>query len=359
MKLCFIAPARNYHTKKWCKYFLEKGYEIDVITLAFDEIEGVNVHYFDTGVSGLQSDFSKIKYLKGVLFFKRTLKEISPDIISVHYASSYGMIAALSGIRNYNLSIWGSDIYEFPKKSIVHKIALMYSLNRANKIMSTSIAMAKEASHYTKKDICVTPFGVDTDFFSPQKRTRKNDDCFVVGTVKTLNPIYGINYLIEAISIVKEERNDINIKLRIAGDGTEESELHELAKKLNLDKITEWLGFISQEQAAEEWANMDVGVICSLQESFGVSALEAESSQIPVIVSDAPGLIETTEKDVTSIVVHRANAREIADAIIYLYDNPCVRNSFGEKGRKLVIDKFQYDKCFKHIEKNLIKYTMK
>ena len=121
MRICFLAPANNYHTKKWCEYFVGKGHEVHVISFIKDNIDGVNVHFVDAKVNPFSSDIKKIKYL----FYKRRIKkiinEIKPDIINSHYATSYDMLAALCNI-NFVLSVWGSDVYNFPKKSLIHKI---------------------------------------------------------------------------------------------------------------------------------------------------------------------------------------------------------------------------------------------
>ena len=125
------------------------------------------------------------------------------------------------------------------------------------------------------------------------------------------------------------------------------------APELEIEEITKWLGFISQEEAAAEWANMDIAVVPSVtdSESFGVSAVEAEACQIPVIISDVPGLMEATQPGVTSIVVTRRSAQALADAIVLLYQNPEVRKRMGEAGRKLAVEKFDYQLCFENIEK--------
>lgn len=352
MRICFLAPASNYHTKKWCKWFCEHGHEVHVISFINDKIDNVSVHFVDTGASADSGDSEKIKYLFKAKHVKKIVEQIKPDTLNVHYATSYGTVAALSGLKGYTLSVWGMDIYDFPKKSILHRIMLKYSLNKAGYLFSTSKAMAEETKKYTKKNIEITPFGVDMNLFNPDKRNR-NDSEFVVGTVKSLTPKYGIDYLIKAVSLIKKERPDVPIKLRIAGSGEKEAEYKQLAIDVNIDSITEWLGFISQEDAAKEWANMDVAVVASTldSESFGVSAVEAEACGTPVIISDIPGLMEATNPGVSSIVIPRKDENEIKNAILALYDDPDKRRKMGTLGRQFVSDKYEIDMCFHKIER--------
>lgn len=355
MKICFLAPANNYHTKKWSKWFSNHGHEVHVISFIDDSIDNVKVHYIDTGVSTDSSDSKKIKYLLKARQVKKIVDTICPDVVNAHYATSYGTVAALSGLKNYVLSVWGSDVYDFPKKSLFHKWMLKYSLYRAKYIFSTSRAMADETHKYTNKKIEITPFGVDMDLFNPNKRIRsydlQQDGKFIVGTVKALTPKYGIDYLLKAVYIIKREHPEIPIYVRIAGKGEKELEYKELAEQLEIADIVTWLGFIPQEEAACEWANMDVAVIPSLQESFGVSAVEAQACQIPVIISNVPGLKEATRPQISSVVLEKIDAREIADAILQLYENRQLCIAYGIAGRKFVDREFEINNCFKKIEK--------
>ena len=347
MKICFLAPANNHHTKKWCEYFLSKGHKITVISFVPGNIDNVDVHYINCSVKTDDSDIKKIKYLLKINKIKKIIKKVDPDIINAHYATSYGMVAALCNLKKYILSVWGTDVYIFPKKSIIHKIYFKYLINKAPYIFATSNALKKELKKYTEKQIYVTPFGVKMDLFNSNKRTRKDND-YIIGTVKTLKEKYGIRYIIEAVKIIKNKIP--NLKVVIAGSGNQEFELKELAKKNNVD--IDWLGTISQEQAAITWANMDLALIPSIDnsESFGVSVIEAEASQIPVIITDLPGLLETTT-DKSRIVIPRKDSLSLANAIIELYNNPKKREQMGINGRKYVEKKYEYNKCFEKIEK--------
>ena len=354
MKICLIAPAENYHTRKWCAWFLAQGYEVSVVSFTEGEIPGVSVFCIDTGAGVEDSDLSKLRYLTAWRKIRKTVEGIGPDLISVHYATSYGTAAGIAGLKNYALSVWGGDVYTFPHKSPMHRALLQYSLEHAACLLSTSAAMAREVGKYTDKKFYVTPFGVKTELFSPERRSREeNDGRFVIGTVKALKPKYGIDVLLKAVALVKQQHPEIPVELRIAGEGPCEAEYRRLTAELGIEEITKWLGFISQEDAATEWANMDIAVVPSVtdSESFGVSAVEAEACRIPVIISDVPGLMEATQPGVTSIVVTRRSAEALADAIVLLYQNPEVRKRMGEAGRKLAVEKFDYQLCFENIEK--------
>lgn len=359
MKICFIAPASNYHTVKWSRWFSSRGNEVHVVSFIDAVIPNVTVHYIDAGVSVSDSDSKKLKYLLHGKDIKRIVDGINPDIVNVHYATSYGAVTALSGIKDYILSVWGSDVYDFPQKSFLHKALLKYSLKRAGHIFSTSQAMAEETRKYTDKKIDITPFGVDMELFNPKRRISSKDQ-FVIGTVKTLDSKYGIDYLLKAGKLIKKQRPDIPLRIRISGKGPRENEYKCLAGTLEINDITTWLGFISQEDAATEWANMDVAIVPSTleSESFGVSAVEAEACGTAVIISDIPGLMEATKPGLTSVVVHRENAEEIAAAVIDLYDNPEKRLNLGKAGRQFAEKEYELNKCFEKPYKLFVDYSV-
>lgn len=358
MKICFIAPANNYHTKKWCNWFKKQGHQIDVISFVEGDIDDCIIHYIDSGVDVRSGDIQKLRYLLQARKVHQIVKDIKPDVINAHYATSYGMVAALAHLPSYYLSVWGSDVYDFPKKSILHRLMLQISLNRAKYLLSTSHAMADEASRYTKKVFEITPFGVDCQLFSPDKMRRrefnevdtKNGRDYVIGTVKALSDKYGIATLLKATALLKEQHPEVSVQLRIAGKGPQEDEYRRLAQDLGIENITHWLGFISQEQAAVEWANMDCGIIPSESESFGVSAVEAQACGTPVIISDIPGLMEATKPGETSIVIPRKNPSKLAQAMYEMYADDKIRSVIGRAGRKFVCETYELNDCFKRIE---------
>lgn len=349
MKICFISP-NGPHMEKWCRWFSQNGHQIDVIS--FDEAQNpyARVHIIPTGVNAqTASQLQKLTYLTHCRTVKKLVKLVRPDVIHVHFASSYGGVAALAGLGRYILSVWGSDIYGFPKKSFLHRKLLEFSLRSASALFSTSEAMASEAKKYTDKPIEITPFGVDMDLFRPKQHGKREE--FVIGTVKSLVPTYGIEYLLRAVAVLHANYPAIPFRLRIAGGGAWGNEYKRRATELGISDITEWLGVISQTQAAMEWAGFDVAVMPSLSESFGVAAVEAQACGVPVIVSDAPGFLETTCPEVSSIVVPRRDVSSIVDAILRLYHDAALRKEMGNAGRRYVLKRYDMDRCYGRIEK--------
>ena len=366
MRICYLSNANNYHTIKWCRWFSERGHRILVLSLdpcSSEEmlsLGGVKVVWLRSPANRNSSGLAKMAYALTAGQAHKAISRFSPDVLHAHYASSYGLVASLASAGDYYLSVWGADVYDFPQRSPLHRAIIRCALGHARWAMSTSEAMAKEAGKYTNKDFYITPFGVDMELFSPSRKSRTvGDGRFVIGVVKALEPKYGIDVLLRGAARLLEARPDIPLEVRIAGKGSQQDELRRLATELGISDRVAWLGFIPQEQAACEWADMDVAVVASTleSESFGVSAVEAQACGTPVIYSDIPGLMEAAGGGRTGICVQRSDPDALARELARLYDDEELRIRLGKEGRDYVSATFDIDSCFERVaslyERNL------
>ncbi len=352
MKICYLADINSAHTHKWLNYFKNKGYDIHVISLGNGEYEGVNVHCLDVtdNVMKKASDKNKLQYIKKIKRVKELVNEIKPDILHAHYATSYGLLGALANYHPYIISAWGSDVYDFPIKSPVHKMMLKYNLKKADYIFSTSNVMKEETQKYTNKNIEVTPFGVDINRFVP-RRTEKDE--VVIGTIKTLEEKYGIQYLVKAFAQLKDRNPDMNLKLRIGGKGSQEDYLKGLCRDLKIYNDVTFLGFVNPDDVVKEFQNFDIAVFPSTldSESFGVAAVEAESCGTPIVVSEVGGLMESTKPGITSLVAKKASVEDLRDKIDMLVKDKELRLKMGTAARKFVEDNYNLEDNFAYVDK--------
>lgn len=349
MKICYLSDATSAHTKKWCNFFLGKGYEIIVVSLGDGHIDGCKVYSFGEKDLVNKSDINKLfTYTFKIRKIKKIIEDEKPDIIHAHYATSYGLLASLLKIHPYILSFWGSDVYDFPNRSFFHRYLLKRNIKSADYIMSTSEDMKKQVLKYTNKDILVTYFGVDIELFKPMKVERS--EYFTVGTVKSFYEKYCLDYLIKGFKLFIDRIDNKNVKLLLGGRGNQEEYLRSLVKKLELENNVEFLGFLNQEEVAKAFNKMDVAVFPSAAESFGVAAVEAQSCGIPTIVSNVGGLPEATNPGETSIVIEPKDEFQIADAIETLYNDEDLRIQMGKKGRQYVESKFNFVDNFNYVD---------
>jgi L-malate glycosyltransferase len=355
MKILFLADALSSHTVKWINALNNRDIDIFLYTLCsfnkenFDNSIKIDSLYLkDEITNNTVGSFKKIKYLKALPRINAIIKKFKPDIIHAHYLSSYGLLGILTGFHPILISAWGIDIIGFPKRTIFHKMLTRFICQKADKIMVTSEYMKKWLEKITSKRVITIPFGIDTKVFMPKKYlspfSSKN---LVIGTIKTLREQYGIEYLIQAYSILNEKYPELSIKLLIIGSGQLKNKLIEISKSLNVSKNILFTGYIPHKEIHNYHNMIDIFVAVSTmdEETFGVAVLEASACEKPVVVSNVGGLIETVIDGQTGIIVPPRNSEKTAEAIEKLIFNPDLRTKLGKAGRERVISCYEWDGC--------------
>ena len=341
MKILYIGMLNSSHTVKWVNAFSDRGHEVMVATLAGQTDLRSEIRP-DIRVAELPKSGFKGYYLNGPAL-RKLYREFRPDVANAHYASGYGTLARVAGIPDLILSVWGSDVYEFPYQSRLKENILKKNLSYATRICSTSHCMARQVEKIMGRemDITVTPFGVDTDRFSPAEE--KSEGKVVFSFAKLLIPNYRADLLIQAYeTFVKEtEGAKDNSELRIYGDGSDREILEKMARDTGLN--ISFMGMIPNTEMPEALRGSDVFCCVSDSESFGVSAVEAMACGVPVIATDTEGFVEVVGED-TGFIVPRNDSRAVADKMKVLYEDEALRKSLGEAGRRRVLENYDWNK---------------
>lgn len=355
MKVLLISDHLSSHTLKWAISLSERNIDILIFSLNFgndfsySKYNNIEVETYNVGTETVKSGnlLTKSSYLFAISRLKKTIKRFNPDILHAHYATSYGILGALSGFHPFIISVWGSDVYDFPNNFITRFI-LKYNLRKADRILSTSHVMAEETKKYTSSEIEVTPFGIDIESFRPMKvDSIFPKDALVVGTIKALEDKYGVDYLIRAFKIVRDQRPNKSIKLLLVGTGSKELELKNLVADLGISDEVVFTGRIPHDEVPRYMNMLDVYVALSTldSESFGVAILEASACEKPVVVSNVGGLPEVVNEGVTGFVVDKCNEIAASKAMGKLIDEPALRVGMGLAGRVRVIEHYNWGNC--------------
>jgi glycosyltransferase involved in cell wall biosynthesis len=343
LTIALLAGISSIHTTRWANALADRGHDVHLITLhrGGDIIsEKVKVHRLPfLGNKG---------YFLNVPFLRKLLRKFKPDLLHAHYASGYGTLGRLSGFHPYTLSVWGSDVYDFPYQSPLKRRLLQKNLEAADLIASTSDVMAKQIHKICKGSRThVTPFGVDTELFKPSA-SPKNKDTVTIGTVKKLAFKYGIDTLIKGFA---EARNFLakngkhtasKLRLLIVGGGEDRKPLERLVDSLNIVDVTEFTGAVPHALVPEYLNKLDIYIAASRSESFGVAILEASACALPVIVTDVGGLPEVVEAEVTGKIVERDDYIALAKAIEQLVIDKSLRKSMGQAGLQRVMTHYTW-----------------
>lgn len=339
MKVALLGGASSIHTIRWANGLASHGVEVHLISAHPLQ----HPLHEDVAFYALQYR-APLAYLFAAREVRRLIERIRPDVFNAHYATGYGLLARLTGFGVTLLSVWGSDIYDFPTKSFIHRRLLRGNLKFPAAIASTSKCMALElARTYAHASVFITPFGVDTGMFRPHPPGCKPVDGVVVGTVKSLAGIYGVDILIRAFAHAWQSLGrPSNLYLEISGDGPDREALSALAAELGVGAQLTLHGAVSHDQVPAMIHRLDIFVALSRFESFGVAVLEAAACEVPVVVSDAEGLAEVTRDGVNGFIVPREDVHAAAMAMIRLIEDPGLRKEFGRAGRLHVTAEYSW-----------------
>ncbi|MFZ3101750.1 MAG: glycosyltransferase [Desulfitobacteriaceae bacterium] len=347
-KLCLMANAASSHTEKWATELAKRGWKVDIISIIPAQIPHVEVHV----VPRLWGGKTEFVFLRQRWIIE-TVKKLQPDLVHAHYATSFGFLGVVAEVHPLIISAWGSDIFSFPRTSLLHRYLLERILRKADVLCSTSQTMAFEMQKYLspQRKVEVIPFGVDIERFSPpeERASLKSASPVVFGVAKYLQPVYGLDILIKAFALL-ENRCPGRALLRIAGDGAEKKKLQNLTTRLGLDQQVEWLGAIPNSEVAALYKSLDVVVVPSRQESFGVTAVEGSACGCPIIASRVGGLPEVVIDQETGLLIPPENVEELCLAMEFMIAHPEKRVLMGQAGRELVLKHYDWQRNVSQME---------
>jgi glycosyltransferase involved in cell wall biosynthesis len=359
MRFCYLANASSVHTCRWVRYFVERGHEVHVISFENAQIEGAKIHFLKLPLLVKNATFPlKVAYTYKM---KTLIKRIQPDALHAHYVTNYGLFGALCNFKPFVITAWGSDVLIVPEArfiSMIKAYIARYVLRKADLITCDAKHM-KEAMRrlgIAPQKISIICFGVDTKKFSPREKSEKLRerlrifDSPAIISLRNLEPTYDVESLIRSVPLVLKEVPES--KFLIAGKGSEEKRLGELAKSLGVSDSVKFMGFIPNEELPTYLNTVDVYVSTSLSDAgIAASTAEAMSCGLPVIVTDVADNKEWVEDGITGFVVPTKDPKLLAEKIIYLLQNENVRKKFGKISRKIIEERNNYYKEMEKMEK--------
>lgn len=358
MRILLLAAGNDIHSVRWANQLFMNGNEVHLCYLknhkpSTDKFN-CNVILHELRVS------SPLGYYFNMFQLKKIVNKINPDILNVHYASGYGTLARLVNFHPYLLSVYGSDVYDFPYNNRINMHIIKKNLISADGIASTSAVMAKQVTRLINvviPDSNITPFGVDVTKFRNIKNIRDNQN-LIIGSIKKLAPKYGMRYGILAIdylvnNLFPENNIKIPLKYYIYGEGKEKEELEKLIFEKKMMNIIEFKGRIPNSEVPKALNELDIFLGNSIldSESFGVAIVEAMACEVPVIVTNVDGFKEVVDHGSAGIMVKRKDYVEMANRIMELIQSPNKMKKLGEIERARVIKEYDWVKNVKKMEK--------
>lgn len=334
-------------TKKRKILFLGETYRADAITW----MEGLK-EYGDfeiltwelkTSSAGFVNRLSRIMEYCGALFIIRKLiREKQPDMVIAERTTSYGFLAALSGVKPVAIAQQGmTDLW--PESSLLYpvkKTIQNYAFRKATLIHAWGTVMthSMRKNNVDMTKVMVLPKGIDTKIFKNDTPEQGNTIHAIV--TRSLLPEYRHNTILKAFGLLHEK--GIDFKLTIVGSGTQLMHLKELAKKLGIDNKVDFTGRIPNHELPALLKQANFYISMPVTEGVSGSLFEAMATECYPIVTDIAGnqcwITHRENGQLVSVDDKEMLAREL----IWAHENKEYRSQAVKKNRKFVEEKANY-----------------
>jgi len=205
-------------------------------------------------------------------------------------------------------------------------------VNACDEIIAVSAVPARYIKKLYKGEINIVPNGINLDRFHPDLRPfeKYRDGKINILFLGRLDKRKGVRYLLKAYRSLRGKYSDI--RLIIAGSGSEEEKIRKYVKKNGL-KDLELLGFVEEEDKPRLYATCDIFCSPALYgESFGMVLVEAMACGKPVVAYANDGYKCVLKGKGALLLCEPKDVGALADKIEILYSDEKFRNDMSEWG---------------------------
>ena len=328
VKICFFADGKSVHTQRWLREMVARGFEVILITRRLNLHNQFKAYVVEPG-------FGWTGWLRGIPKIRRLVRNIKPDIVHGHYVTSYGLWAAICGVKPLVLTAWGSDILVSPKENRIIRWLTSWVLSKAYLITADSADALDEIKTYTPQaKMEQVQWGVDINKFQ-YSRSVSNENIFNVVSLRTWSANYNIDLILEAFAEFKKSLPNRHVHLHLLGGGEQENGLKILAKSLGIEPEVTFHGMVSEDRLFEILAVADISISVPNTDATAMSLLESMAAGLPVIVSDLKANRQWIDQS-GGRIVPVGDVGSITCALIELARDPELRIRMGMNNRAKV-----------------------
>jgi glycosyltransferase involved in cell wall biosynthesis len=312
-------------------------------------------------IQNFSGPVNPIKDLKTIFELLKLLKKNNFDIIHTHNSKA-GFLGRLAGKINGKVKIIHTvHGFSFHEKEKWYKRYMFLFLEKLAAswadhlifISSPLIEWAKK-ENLIKQNYSKIYSGIELDKFDTNKNKKElkqkfniSSNAFVVGEVAKLWDGKGHITILKAAKLLKNKITDL--KILFVGEGNLRPILEKKIKEYDLENIVEITGFMND--VTEITSVMDIALLISDFEGMGRVILEAMACKIPVIGTKVGGIVDLIQNEKTGLLISPNNPKILADKILFLYNNPEIRQNLIKNAYKKINEKFTAKSMVKKINK--------
>ena len=246
-----------------------------------------------------------------------------PDVVHAHVALPAGLAGALIK-RLFAIPLVVTEhtgpfslLMRDRSAAFMTRTALQY----ADRVVAVSRALRDQIWAYPqlKRHIDIISNVVNTAEFAAPRAARLDVPYRLLFVGEMDTPIKGTDYMLGALSLLKQR--GVDCRLKLVGRGRNKREYEALARQLGVADLCEFVGVVPHTEMARLMHESDVYVMSSLAETFGVVLVEAMAAGVPVVATRCGGPEEIVTEDV-GLLVEPANSAALAEAIADVLARP-------------------------------------
>jgi L-malate glycosyltransferase len=323
------------------KALAQKGHQVHFITYSppvrLDFLSG-NLFYHEVSVS----DYPLFDYPPYELVLSSKLVDVVKyeklDLLHVHYAIPHAsaaymakQILASQGINiPFITTLHGTDITLVGKDPSFEPV-ITFAINQSDAVTAVSESLKQDTYinfPKVKKEIKVIPNFICLDEYNMevgvcQKKMYAPKGERILIHVSNFRKVKRVE---DVVRIFEKVRKVIPSKLILVGDGPERGNIEKLCRELNICDDVRSLGkIVNPEQILKI---SDLFLLPSETESFGLAALEAMASKVPVISTNSGGLTEVNVNGFSGYLSNVGDVEDMAKNAISILKDDATLNQF-------------------------------
>lgn len=264
---------------------------------------------------------------------KKIIKTQQPDMVIAERTTSYGFLAALSGVKPVAIAQQGkTDLW--PEKSIslpLKRLIQNYAFKKADLIHAWGPVMTISMleANVDMNKVLVLPKGIDLTKFGNQNNANPEKICAIV--TRSLLPEYRHAIILKSFAILNQK--GIDFVLTIIGDGSQLSKLKDLAKDLGIEDKVNFTGRIPNTELPKLLQQSNIYISMPITEGVSASLFEAMATNCYPIVTDIAGNQSWIKHRENGQLVTIDDYKMLAEELIWAFENNKHRNEAVLKNR--------------------------
>lgn len=332
---CLLTGGTEIQTLNLVRALVKGGHQVTTACY-FEHTENMVKLYEKAGskVVLFSKEGVRVGGVKGILFLLKNLWKIKlsfkPDVVHVQYMAPGAIpiiLFKLMGLKSIvatahtNADVYGAKamkLLKFLQSHVLRTFTCITLRTEKNffgscSLFDSSIRRIPAHAHYTI-------YNALPGYIQISDNKKENNDIITIGVVSRLEHIKGMDLVVPAFAKVYEKNK--NIRLLVVGDGSLRHQMEEDANRLQLGKNIEFAGMQKQTDLQSYYDKIDVLLMPSRSEGFGLTAIEGMARGCVLVASNTGGLPEVVREGYVGLLHQPESVNDLANKICSLIENP-------------------------------------